>query len=182
MRKLAKRFSNETEDGGVVETGHLSALSPIGHNTRSPNPEIGVGTTRAKPSAPAMQPQDLQDITGGLGFREPALSWEDFGEANTTKLPTKVYGSDSFKHRCYVLLREFADVFSSTIDTTPSRVTPMTLQVDLDQWHQPKNRLGYRMQSTFKQEEIDRQVAKMLAAGVIEPSQAPYYSHVHLVP
>ena len=38
------------------------------------------------------------------------------------------------------------------------------------------------MQSTYKQEEIDRQVEKMLEAGVITTSQAPYYSQVHLVP
>ena len=38
------------------------------------------------------------------------------------------------------------------------------------------------MQSTFKHEEIDRQVEKMLAAGVIINSIASYYSQVHRFP
>jgi hypothetical protein len=130
-----------------------------------------------------MTPYDTEDITGGLGFKEPALSWDSDGDGSTdSDLPTKVYGSVNFKFECYKLLREFSDVFSRTIDASPSRVTPMTLKLDTDKWHAPKNQQGYRMQSTFKQEEIDRQVEKILAAGVIITSQASYYSQVHLVP
>ena len=180
--KLPKRFSNGTEVQGVLEFGQLSSLSPIESNTRSPNLDPREAKRPRKPATPHMTPYDSEDITGGLGFKEPALSWESEGDCIDVDLPTKVYGSVNFKLECYKLLREFSDVFSRTIDSSPSRVTPMTLNVDHDRWHAPKNQQGYRMQSTFKQDEIDRQVEKMLAAGVITTSQAPYYSQVHLVP
>ena len=184
LRKLATRFFSEPVEGGVVESDQLCALSPIEHDTRSPNLDYADAKRDAKPSAPGMTPYDAEDISGGLGFREPALSWDTDVKASTSDddIPRKVYGSVAFKEQCFALLREFRDVFSRTIDSTPSRVTPMQLDVDYARWHQPANRLPPRMQSTFKEEETRRQVEKMLALGVIRTSQAPFYSQVHLVP
>ena len=71
LRKLATRFFSEPVEGDVMEPGQLCALSPIEHNTRGP-----CAKRDAKLSAPGMTPYDAEDISGGLGFREPALSWD----------------------------------------------------------------------------------------------------------
>jgi hypothetical protein len=134
--KLPKRFSSEITIQGGMEPGQLCSLSPIESNIRSPNLDRSGAKRPRKPATPHMTPYDSEDITGSLGFREPALSWESDGDVDTVSdLPTKVYGSVNFKLQCYELLREFSDVFSRTIDSSPSRVTPMELKLDIEKWH-----------------------------------------------
>ena len=74
------------------------------------------------------------------------------------------------------------EVFNTKVRSTPARVTPMRLEVDESIWHDPANALGPRQHSPAKQAEVHRQVQKMLPLGVIDESQAPYYSQVHLTP
>ena len=203
--KLANRFSSETsvsrntESQDVVETSYLASLSPIEKNTRSSNLNAG-GSTDTSKLAPMKSPhhhthdfivtspppptqRSHEDITGGMGFREPALSWDaDVEDADGSSLPTKVFGSDAFRLKCFAILREFRDVFSRTIDSSPSHVAPMVLNVDLEKWHRPANRQPARLQTSLKEAEIRRQVGKMLETGVIRPSEQPFYSQVHLVP
>ena len=69
-----------------------------------------------------------------------------------------------------------------TVDKTPANVTPFTVDVDEAKWKNPKHSGPPRTQSAVKDEEITRQVQKLLELGVIRPSQAKYYSHPHLTP
>jgi hypothetical protein len=78
--KLPKRFSSGTGIQGVVESGQLSSLSPIESNTRSPNLDPRETKRPRKPATPHMTPYDTEDITGQLGFKEPALSWDSDGD------------------------------------------------------------------------------------------------------
>ncbi len=184
LRMLPTRFFSDGHSlPGGVGTDHLTPRASHVRNTPIPNlAAMAVRMSREMLSNPAI-PHNDEDITGGLGFREPALSWElDIAEGNTSNYPTKVYGSAAFKENCNTLFREFASVFSRTIDTEPSRVAPMTLTVDHEKWERPANHLPFRLQTTVKEAEIKRQVEKMLEFGIIRPSQQPYYSQVHLVP
>ena len=59
----------------------------------------------------------------------------------------------------------------------------MNIGIDRSKWETNKNSSSPpRPQSRAKHEEIVRQVEKMLAAKVIQASQAPWFSQVHLVP
>lgn len=54
------------------------------------------------------------------------------------------------------------------------------MEVDKRQWEVPRNSGPPRIQSDVKQDEIKRQIDKLLLLNVIRPSQSPYYSHPHL--
>jgi hypothetical protein len=73
-------------------------------------------------------------------------------------------------------------VFNTKVRATPARVTPLTLEVNENIWHDPGNALGPRLHTPVKQAEIAKQVNKMKPLGVIADSQAAYYSQVHLTP
>jgi hypothetical protein len=181
VKKLISRFSSNEEETGVVGTGHPASLSPIERNTRSPNCEIN-SAKRARGREPiitaAIEPEDL---TGGLGFAEPSVSWESV-DAALDSLPSQVFGTPEDKAKCYAMLNEFIEVFSRTLKLEPSDVTPMELVVDLNKWQVSANRLPPRLHSTVKQEEVRKQILVMLELGVVRPSQQPYYSQAHLVP
>ena len=70
--------------------------------------------------------------------------------------------------------------FSLTVQVEPAKVKPFDLEVDNTLWESSKNCGPPRVQSDVKQEEIKKQLDKLLLLGVIQTSQAPYYSHPHL--
>ena len=78
------------------------------------------------------------------------------------------------------MLNEYESVFSQNLNKTPARVTPMQIKVDESKWRINKNRNPPRIQSHDKNEEIKRQVLKMLEEGLIEPSIAAECSQVVL--
>jgi hypothetical protein len=93
----------------------------------------------------------------------------------------QIYGSEEFRKKALALCQEFGDIFASTVDAAPAKVTPLTLEIDENKWLQPRNRLPARPQGREREMEIDRQVQEMLYLGIIQPSQAEAYSQVVLV-
>jgi hypothetical protein len=93
-----------------------------------------------------------------------------------------IQGDTEFVNKVKDLFRKYPTVLSMTVDKTPANVTPFTVDVDEAKWKNPKNSGPPRTQSAVKDEEITRQVQKLLELGVIRPSQAKYYSHPHLTP
>lgn len=76
------------------------------------------------------------------------------------------------------LLTEFNDVFATPDSLPPHRTYDHA--ISLDPQHTPINCRLYRY-SPFQKDEIERQVAEMIKAGVITPSMSPYASPVLLV-
>ena len=93
-----------------------------------------------------------------------------------------VAGSEQFQAKIRELLEEYKHVFSEELRKEPAKLKPFDVKFDREKWQRPKNSLPPRPQSRGKHAEIRRQIDKMLAAGVIAPSQAPWYSQVHLTP
>jgi hypothetical protein len=56
------------------------------------------------------------------------------------------------------------------------------MEVDPELWCLPQNSESYRIQSTEKNSAINKQIDDMLELGIIEYSDAPYYSQVILTP
>ena len=94
----------------------------------------------------------------------------------------EVAGSEQFQAKIRKLLKEYKHVFSEELRKEPAKLEPFDVKFDRNKWQRPKNGLPPRPQSRNKHAEIKRQIDKMLAAGVITPSQAPWYSQVHLTP
>jgi hypothetical protein len=181
--KFISRFSSEAMDTGVVGSDQPNPLSPIEDNTRSPNCE-NRGMKKPTYTKPIeIAAFDQEDLTAGLGFAEPSVSWDNVHtDSLLDNLPKEVYGSSEFKVKLYAMLNEFADVFSRTLRKHPSDVSPMVIEIDLEKWQVSANRLPPRLITAAKQEEVRKQVELMLELGIIRPSQEPYYSQAHLVP
>jgi hypothetical protein len=76
------------------------------------------------------------------------------------------------------ILTEYADVFSKPATLPPHRALdhPITLETTA----QPVNSRPYRY-SPLQKDEIERQVAEMIKAGLVTPSMSPFASPVLLV-
>ena len=80
------------------------------------------------------------------------------------------------------LCSEYKDIFSENVRPQPARkIEPLVLSIDSAAWNVKANRAPARPVSLVRQEEIRTQVNKMLAANVIQPSEAPAWSQVLLV-
>ena len=84
------------------------------------------------------------------------------------------------KRRLKELCEEYADIFSRSVKADPASVSAMKLDVDKAEWERPFNRLPVRPQSSANQDEIRKQLSKMLDLGVIAPSRSTNWSQVLL--
>jgi hypothetical protein len=84
------------------------------------------------------------------------------------------------KRKLRELCEEYADIFSRSVKADPASVSAMMLDVDKTEWERPFNRLPARPQSSANQEEIRKQLTKMLDLGVIAPSKSTNWSQVLL--
>ena len=95
-------------------------------------------------------------------------------------IPSNIQGSASLRRRIIKACEDFEVIFSRSVKLEPALVPPMHLKVDKTLWEKPFNRLPARPQSTANQEEIRKQIKKMLDLGVIKPSTSVYWSQVLL--
>ena len=93
-----------------------------------------------------------------------------------------VEGDEDLQNGIKTLCKEFEDIFSNTLPSTPSKMEPFDIKVDAVAWRDPKNRMPHRRQSPKKEVEIQRQVTLLLDQGIIQRSKAQYYSQVILAP
>ena len=77
---------------------------------------------------------------------------------------------------------QFSTLLSTSVASEAARVPPLTLKVNKDEWRVPRNKGPARQQHSDKHEFIRETVDSMLKLGVIETSQHPFYSQVHVAP
>ncbi len=113
---------------------------------------------------------------------------DDIDEALQIKQPNEpipeptIEGSESLKNDIKELLNKYIDLLKTEVSKKPASVAPLKLNVDEKRWTLPKANARHRAQSTEKDKEIKRQVELMVALGLIQKSNQPWYSQVHLVP
>jgi hypothetical protein len=78
-----------------------------------------------------------------------------------------------------LLCNVFRDKFSNELPASPANIPPFDLTVDDIKWKVSRNR---RTQSAANQADIARQIAVLEKQGIIEKSNAAYYSQVLMVP
>ena len=86
-------------------------------------------------------------------------------------------GDESLQRDFRVLCLKHKDIFSDELAPEPSAIKPFRLDVDRQKWERTCNRGPVRPQSSKKEVEIEKALKEMLASGVIERSDAVYYSH-----
>ena len=115
---------------------------------------------------------------------------DTFGPFREPDIPTDILSDEEFLSKIVVegnadlqadikkLLLEFKDIFSDKLRAKAADIPPFDLDVDKKMWETYRNRGPVRVQTKFKQDEIQRQTQQMLAAGIIEVSPASFYSQV----
>ena len=79
------------------------------------------------------------------------------------------------------LCRKYADIFSDKLPAKAAKLPPFVINANKRQWYSPRNRTAVRLQTARKEREIKRFIDEMLASGIIEKSDAVYYSHPVIV-
>ena len=91
-------------------------------------------------------------------------------------------GDEELIKSLVILITKFKHLFSNTLSSTPASIPPFNLVVDNEKWQNPKHRGPPRVQSPAKQAEIAKQIDQLLKQGIIERSNASYYSQIILTP
>ena len=92
-----------------------------------------------------------------------------------------IAGDEVQQNKLRLLCNEFRDIFSNELSANPANIPPFDLNVDDTKWKVSRNRTPPRPQSTANQADIVRQLAKLEQQGIIEKSNAAYYSQVLMV-
>ena len=79
------------------------------------------------------------------------------------------------------LCRKYPDIFSDKLPAKPAKLPPFKINANKRLWCTPKNRTAVRLQTARKEREIKRFIDEMLLSGIIEKSDAVYYSHPVIV-
>ena len=124
--------------------------------------------------------EDIYEISDDMMESIPSGLLKD--PTSTFELPTNISGPEPLQRAIKSLIYEYRDIFSTSVSTTPADVTPFNFSVDERLWETEGNKSGPRRYDSSKALEIKNTVTKLLAAGVIRPSKASYYSHGFVVP
>ena len=123
-----------------------------------------------------------------MTLSDPTPTGTLVGRNASNGVPTEYYllptmlGDEELREEATRLCTKYQKLFSISVSPEPADLKPMELVVDQNNWELNSNKGPARQQTDPKQKEIRVQVAKMLDLGVIRPSQAEYYSQVHLTP
>ena len=120
-------------------------------------------------------------------------SWDDAWRKNDDKsqskdkdvidtIVDKIHSNDpSFKVSAHALLSEYRDLFSRTLSVTPALLEPLSIEIDKAKFETKKAQGPPRMMSAEKDAHMEKFITEGLKSNVIRPSNARYYSQVHLV-
>ena len=99
------------------------------------------------------------------------------GRANDVISTITSDGSDALQTACRTLCTEFIDIFQDEVAREPARIPPFDIDHKAAQWKVPGNRIPLRPQSSQKEEAIHNNLQDLIRIGVVEKSNAVYYSH-----
>lgn len=170
-------------DGSATLAGIQPSLSP-GHELLNSQDPIKQRYER-RPSSDYLSSSagadDVDEHDLPSAFDESLLSTTPGTQGSDEYKLVQLTGTAELQANSLLCLKEFADVFSTTLNRVPANITPYEITLKEDNaWATPKHSTGARLSSPLKQEEIARQVDLLLAAGVIQPSSAPQWSHTVL--
>ena len=90
-------------------------------------------------------------------------------------------GDESFQKKLRELCSEYLDIFSDQLAEKPASLKPFEINIPLEFWEKDESRAPVRPQSSTKEAALKENLDEMLASGVIERSDAAYYSHPVIV-
>jgi hypothetical protein len=105
------------------------------------------------------------------------------GPPNSDGPGYKVFGSTYLQARLRRLLKDYDDIFATTLPAEPAKLTPISFKVDGEKWRADKRTMQYpRPQPQAKEEGIEAFIEMALKNGLIRPAPSvPNWSQVVLV-
>ena len=94
----------------------------------------------------------------------------------------RIHGSPELQARLRALVEEYKTIFRSSLTSTPANLKKFKLEVDLEKWQKPANRLKARRTDSERASAMIELISKLERANIIEPCNESYYSHGFLVP
>ena len=101
-------------------------------------------------------------------------------DAEYTKV--SIEGPPMLQEKLRTLVREYKDIFHSTVQGEPAKLTPFKLDVDTDQWWTKENQGQARPMSVERRVALDKILEILVKQQVIEPTTENHFSHAFLVP
>jgi transposase InsO family protein len=126
--------------------------------------------------------QGMEDVYDAIDdmLRQPAV---DRQQRLQERCPVRVEGPPNLRDSIWELIQEFEDVFSMSLSRTPAAVPEMTVDVDTEGWLKAKgNTQRYRPMSKDKAKALQGLLTDLQEQGIIQPSNAPCWGYVNLVP
>jgi hypothetical protein len=114
------------------------------------------------------------------GINEDELTvfpWNNFQKEQT--MPN-IYGSEELQDKLRKLCEEFKAQFATEINEQPSKIEPMSIEVDEEFW-QGQN-YPARPMNAVKMESLRGHIDNLIKHKIIQPSTATAWSQVHLPP
>ena len=130
-------------------------------------------------------PGFVEKVNTLLRLEEIETSTKQSGPVSAPKdmeMPIVLTGGKSMVKKLTSVCHEHSDVVSTQFRAAAAQVPPFDVPVQKEGWHTKENRRPARMQGSVKEQEINRQVEKMLESNVIRLSTAVAHSQVLLVP
>jgi hypothetical protein len=90
-------------------------------------------------------------------------------------------GTEYLQKKLRQLCLKYSDIFSDHLPPKPAKLNPFTIEVNKAKWEVNKNRTPLRSQSVKRMSAIRKAIDEMKRSGVIEESNAVYYSHPVMV-
>ena len=90
-------------------------------------------------------------------------------------------GDERFQRKLRELCPNYSDIFSDQLAEKPASLKPFEINIPLELWEKDENRTPVRPQSSTKDVVLKENLDEMLASGVIERSDAAYYSYPVIV-
>lgn len=195
--KLLRKFSTHFGDDTNTETlpTHTRDITSLGVPGVSGQPSVvtdhsvlNVIYKKSELLTPEYDDDGIVDMAEDYPWEVdddvPGSSANSESSSSEAKKPAEpiIQGSAEFQASMRKLIEEYSDIFSEHLRPEPADLDPMEIKIDYTKWQTNRNRGPPRTQTRAKEYEIERQINKMIANNVIKPSQAAYYSQVHLAP
>ena len=187
---------------GSVGRGLKSSMSPSAHTrttinsaqtaTKVDGEEDMLGTTHEtimSESRPVFRSQIYDEDDEVI----PYDHWDDAWQKNDIEgqsneedildmIVSKINSEDPmFKSETRAFLEDYRDLFSRTLSATPAALPPLEIEVDSKKFMTKASQGPPRMMTAEKESHIRKFITEGLESDIIRPSNAAYYSQVHLV-
>ena len=181
QQELSRSLQAQYEHHSLISEDKLAYLATLGNV--EDRKEVTLNALQSNRSEKSAYERDggLPEIPDNKLESIPSDLLYDIETGNEYK-NVQIHGSPELQARLRALVEEYKTIFRSTLTSKPANLKPFKLEVDLEKWQSPANRLKARRTDSERASAMVDMISKLERANIIEPCNESYYSHGFLVP